>query len=201
MQSNPSRERIHEDRRFEDGRLHKDRQLHRLSEYTVRIPTWTGAHGTRTPFSAWTTSGSLRWYQAYNATKHDRHAGFKTLFTFENMLDAVCGCVAILSAQFRDHDYSPQSGALLQRDLSDGMSDAIGRYFQVGFPQSWPASGKIRFRLEYSLRKSPTLSKSIGTRSDVMPNHAFESTRIRPRCARLNANVIRHMVRALLEAT
>ena len=144
---------------------------HRLSEYTVRMPTWTGVHGTRTPFSAWTTSGSLRWYQAYNATKHDRHAEFKNA-TFENMLDAVCGCVAILSAQFRDHDYSPQSGALLQEGSSDGMSDAIGGYFRVGFPQSWPASERYDFDWVF-LRKTPTLSKSIGTRSDVMPNHAL----------------------------
>ena len=117
---------------------------HRLSEYKVKMPTWTGAHSTRTPFSAWATGGRLGWYQAYNATKHDRHAEFKSA-TFENMLDAVCGCLAILSAQFRDHDYSPQSGALLLAGSPDGMSDAIGGYFRVGFPQSWPASERYDF--------------------------------------------------------
>ncbi len=117
---------------------------HKLSEYSIRMPIWTGAHGTRKPFSGWATSGTLRWYQTYNATKHDRQAEFKNA-TFENMLDAVSGCLAVLSAQFRDHDFSPQSGALLLEGGSDGMSDAIGGYFRVGFPQSWPSSERYDF--------------------------------------------------------
>jgi hypothetical protein len=139
---------------FENGYRKKDdlrmsdyikiEESHRLSEYQIRIPTWTGGGSTRTPFSAWATNGSLKWYQAYNATKHDRHAEFKNA-TFGNMLDAVSGCVAILSAQFRDCDFSPQSGALLLEGSSDGLSDAIGGYFRVGFPQSWPASERYGF--------------------------------------------------------
>ena len=122
----------------------KIEKSHRLSEYKVRVPTWSGSRGTRIPFSAWAASGSLSWYQAYNATKHDRHAEFKSA-TFENMIDAVCGCLAILSAQFRDHDYSPQSGAILLGRSSDGMCDAIGAFFRVEFPRSWSSAERYHF--------------------------------------------------------
>ncbi len=122
----------------------KIEKSHRLSEYKVRVPIWNGSSGTRTPFSAWAENGSLSWYQAYNATKHDRHAEFKSA-TFENMIDAVCGHLAILSAQFRDHDYSPQSGAILWDGSSDGMSDAIGAFFRVEFPQSWSSAERYHF--------------------------------------------------------
>ena len=131
----------------------KIEQSHRLSEYRVRIPTWTGASATRSPFSTWASGGGLPWYQVYNATKHDRHAEFQNA-TFGSMLDAVCGCLAILSAQFRDNDFSPQSGALLLEGPSDGLDDAIGGFFRVGFPQSWPASERYSFDWQ-SLRNHP----------------------------------------------
>ena len=39
----------------------------------------------RVPFAAWGKGGALVWYQAYNATKHDRHAEFCRA-TFEHAL-------------------------------------------------------------------------------------------------------------------
>lgn len=122
----------------------KIEQSHRLSEYEIRIPAWSGDSGTRQPFAPWAKGSSLPWYQAYNATKHDRHAEFK-LATFGTMLDAVCGCLVVLSSQFRDHDFSGQSDILVAEGPSDGMSDAIGGFFRVRFPQSWPTNERYGF--------------------------------------------------------
>ena len=122
----------------------KIEQSHRLSEYGVRVPAWTGVGGTRRPFEQWSTGSPLPWYQAYNATKHDRHAEFKAA-TFEAMLDSVCGCLVILSSQFRDHDFSGQSDVLIAEGLSDGMSDSIGGFFRVRFPQSWSPNDRYDF--------------------------------------------------------
>lgn len=122
----------------------KIEQSHRLSEYEVRIPAWSGCMGARRPFELWKSDHRLNWYQAYNATKHDRHAEF-TKATFEAMLDAVCGCLVILSAQFRGHDFSGGSSFLALDGPSDGLSDAIGGFFRVKFPDSWSESERYEF--------------------------------------------------------
>ena len=122
----------------------KIEQSHRLSEYQVRVPAWTGSSGTRWPFALWATNSPLPWYQVYNTTKHDRHSEFKAA-TFEAMLDAVCGCLVVLSSQFLDQDFSGQSENLIAEGSSDGFEDAIGGLLRVGFPQSWPASDRYDF--------------------------------------------------------
>jgi len=122
----------------------KIEKSHLLSEYEVRIPAWSGSNGVRRPFEAWKNGPRLEWYQAYNATKHDRHAEFKKA-TYCAMLDAVCACLVLLSSQFRDHDFSGQSDFLALDGPSDGTSDAIGGLFRVRFPQSWPESERYEF--------------------------------------------------------
>jgi hypothetical protein len=118
---------------------------HKLSEYQVRVPTWSGSAGLRTPFLAWGTgSSNLVWYQTYNVTKHDRHTAFSQA-TLEHMLDAVCGCLIILTAQFQNQDFSGQPSLLSADDPHDGMDDAIGAYFRVKYPQNWPVSERYDF--------------------------------------------------------
>jgi hypothetical protein len=121
----------------------KIEKSHKLSDYQVRVPTWTGSSGTRQPFEPWARTQGLPWYQAYNTTKHNRHSEFKRA-TFENMLDAVCGCLAILSSQFLNEDFSKQASYLV---LSNGSSfkDAVGDFLRVRFPQSWPQSERYDF--------------------------------------------------------
>jgi hypothetical protein len=120
----------------------KIEQSHKLSGYRVRFPTWHGIRAERTPFAAWATSSSLPWYRAYNSTKHDRHDNFE-LATFEHMLDAVCGCLVILSSQFRDGNFSGFY-ALGGGGRSDGMELATGGYFFIGFPV-WPDNERYSF--------------------------------------------------------
>jgi hypothetical protein len=114
---------------------------HRLSSYQVQLPLWHGAGAVRTPFAAWATEQpSLAWYQAYNAVKHDRHQSFDQA-SFKNLLDAVCGLVAILGAQFHTQDFSPDNYIVVEGPLDV----AIGGYFHIKFPTDWPAADQYDF--------------------------------------------------------
>ena len=123
---------------------------HRLSSYEIRVPTWQGSKGVRTPFHGWNQGEPLPWYQAYNKSKHNRHENFK-LATFEALIDAFCGLNALLSAQFHDEDYFPGgktlelSGACYTYDGDDGMEPAIGGLLRVRFPADWLHEQRYEF--------------------------------------------------------
>lgn len=124
----------------------KIEKSHKLSGYRVRFPTWHGSSVERTPFAAWAIQpapNSLPWYQAYNRTKHNRHDNFASA-TFEHMLDAVCGCLVLLSAQFYTEDFSGDNYYTFG-GLGDGMEQAIGGYVRIKFPDNWPASERYSF--------------------------------------------------------
>jgi hypothetical protein len=117
---------------------------HQLSSYEVRLPLWHGTKTTRSPFLAWSTGRTPPWYDAYNQAKHDRHNKF-ALASFEALLDATCGLVALLSSQFYDYDFTPlvlHTGYGMPRD---GFVNAIGGYFHVKFPASWPSADRYSF--------------------------------------------------------
>lgn len=117
---------------------------HKLSSYQVKIPIWKGNGDIRTPFVAWKNNKPLIWYQAYNQTKHNRHEAF-SLATFENMLDAVCGLLVVLSSQFWTHDFSPSDMAISWDGPTDGTESAIGSYFRIMFPTDWPNAQRYDF--------------------------------------------------------
>jgi hypothetical protein len=119
------------------GDYKKIERTHLLSAYEVKIPNWSGTKATRLPFSAWASGGSLLWYQAYNTTKHDRHSQFEEA-TFEYLIDASCGLLVLLSAQFHTNDFSPRNTLLAVGGPDDGMESGIGEYFRVRFPNNWP---------------------------------------------------------------
>jgi hypothetical protein len=90
---------------------------------------------------AWAqVQGGLPWYQAYNATKHDRHDEFPQA-NFEHMIDAVCGLQVLLSAQFHCHDFAPGPGCL----LLEGPDMGIGGYLAITFPTDWPTDDRYEF--------------------------------------------------------
>ena len=101
---------------------------HRLSSYEVKIPTWTGDRWPRAPFEGWSTGHGLPWYQAYNAAKHDRQKAFQSA-TFDHLIDATCGLLVILSAQFETNDFSLGNSALILGDGGDGFEAGIGEFF------------------------------------------------------------------------
>ena len=123
------------------GDYKKINHTHRLSSYEVKIPYWNGSKNIRTPFSNWSTDNSLPWYEAYNASKHDRLAEFERA-TFDHLLDACCGVLIVLSAQFETNDFAPGNVLMALSGSSDGTNDGmesgIGDYFRVKFPNDWP---------------------------------------------------------------
>lgn len=127
-------------------------KTHLLSKYEVKVPNWNGNGAIRTPFDNWQSGGALPWYDAYNATKHDRHDEFQEA-TFEHLIDASCGLLVILSAQFRTNDFSP-GGSFLVDASRDGLETGIGGYFRVRFPEDWPEH--LRYDFDWQKLKHET---------------------------------------------
>jgi hypothetical protein len=122
---------------------------HRLSAYEARIPGWQGANEIRCPYAGWENGGSLKWYKAYNKSKHNRHEFFH-LATFDALVDAMCGLAVLLSAQFHNEDYSPVEKSLTigsgySYGTDDGMESAVGGYFRIKFPTDWPVEDRYDF--------------------------------------------------------
>jgi len=117
---------------------------HRLSSYQIKIPLWSGIKNLRSPFSGWKSGGSLPWYQAYNATKHDRRVEFE-MATFDSLIEAVCGLLVVLSSQFGTEDFSSGPTLLAIAGPGGGMDNAIGGYFQIRFPTDWPEIDRYDF--------------------------------------------------------
>ena len=121
--------------------------MYRLSQYEILLPVWKGAAATnvRKPFEQWATGIALPWWDAYNEAKHDRHEKFAKA-NLSNLMDAVCALVAILSAQFHTHDFSPGATLLAWGGGQPvGYETAIGGYFLVKFP-AWPAAEQYDFQ-------------------------------------------------------
>ncbi len=118
---------------------------HHLSGYKVHIPIWEGANSTFTPFKEWDIQQELSWYQAYNKSKHDRQSSFKEA-NLNNLLNAVSGLVALLSAQFRTQDFSPGSTVLsVSTDSYYTTEPALGGFFHIEFPSNWTDAEKYDF--------------------------------------------------------
>jgi hypothetical protein len=127
------------------GDYKKIEQTHLLSAYKVRVPHWNGTMFERTPFAAWKIGGTLPWYDAYNKSKHDRRSEFARA-TFEHLIDACCGLLVVLSAQFETNDFSPGPNlAVLCDVIKDGFTSGIGGFFRVQFPATWPTSLQYDF--------------------------------------------------------
>lgn len=117
---------------------------HRLSAYEIRMPFWRGAERKRCPFSAWQTSGTLPWYEAYNAAKHDRHNAFDKA-TLEHMTDAMSGLIILLSSQFFTCNYGACNWYHIGERIYDGMQPTTGHYFRIKYPHDWPVGERYDF--------------------------------------------------------
>lgn len=123
----------------------KIERTHRLSSYEVRYPHWTGSEGVRRPFAAWAQGKPLPWWNAYNQSKHDRHAGFPKA-TFACAVDACAAALVLLSSQFGTEDFSPTDPVLaLSLGPGDGTESGIGGYLRVRFPNDWPLQDRYDF--------------------------------------------------------
>jgi hypothetical protein len=122
----------------------KIEKTHLLSSYEVKVPNWSGSAAIRSPFSAWSTGGVLSWYDAYNITKHDRHDEFE-MASFQHLIDACCGLLVVLSAQFETNDFSPGNDVIVAEGHRDGMECGIGGYFRIRFPDNCPMGLRYEF--------------------------------------------------------
>lgn len=123
----------------------KINKSHKLSSYEVKFPNWKGEKYLRKPFENWKEDKSLPWWEAYNISKHDRKTEFERA-TFENLTEAICGLVIVLSAQFEDNEFSSEDFVLSLGGKSDGMKSTIGGYFRVKYPNDWADDEKYNFK-------------------------------------------------------
>lgn len=122
---------------------------HHLSSYEVMLPIWNGTPPIWKPFEPWRSSrglprldqndSSLRliWYDAYNASKHDRQDEFKKA-NFENLVMAVAGLLVLISSQFRDQDFTAGSQLRgLEGYDYHPMEASLGSLFRIKYPDDW----------------------------------------------------------------
>jgi hypothetical protein len=119
-------------------------RTHCLSMYKAKLPVWHGEAHVRTPFAAWNIEKSPPWYRAYNEAKHDRHEKFH-LANFDNLIEAACGLIVLLSAQFGTDDLSRSIFLGIEGPPDDGFEVAIGGYFLIQFPDNWPEADRYDF--------------------------------------------------------
>jgi hypothetical protein len=118
---------------------------HHLSSYEMMLPIWNGTPPILKPFDPWRSARglpnpgglSLPWYQAYNASKHDRHDEFRKA-NLENLVTAVAGLLVLVSSQFggQDFDAGPMGISLSGHDYHP-MEASIGYLFRIKYPDDW----------------------------------------------------------------
>lgn len=120
---------------------------HHLSSYKVMLPIWNPAPLVICPFEPWkalrgaatpANPPGILWYRAYNASKHNRHDQFQTA-NLESLVAAVAGLLVLLTAQFKDQDFSP-GATLLSVGGHQAMEPATGSFFRVEYPSDWAAN-------------------------------------------------------------
>ena len=74
----------------------------KLDEYAVSFPSYPWLQAVQ-PYKGWGSSGNptqdIKWYDSYNAVKHDREAEFEKA-TLRHAFEAISACVIMMVAQF-----------------------------------------------------------------------------------------------------
>ncbi len=119
---------------------------HFLSEYKISMPFWDGSESVRQPFKEWNGDdyAPLSWYAAYNKAKHDRASNLREA-SFHHLVNAFCGLVALLSAQFLDNDFMLRANSLTDEGPNDGFEGALGGYFRFKLPDNVPMAERYNF--------------------------------------------------------
>lgn len=122
----------------------KINQTHRLDEYKVVFPIWTGIKNKFQPFKEWQSGNSLSWYKDYNACKHNR-ANEMHKANLENLLKSFSALFVLLSSQFYTEAFSPGDIFLALTSVGYYKGDfGIGGYLMIEFP-TWPEDEKYNF--------------------------------------------------------
>lgn len=116
---------------------------HHLSSYEVKLPMWNGSPRTWKPFEPWhpyrgkTAPKNIRfleWYQAYNASKHNRQNEFRTA-NLGVLIEAVAALIVVISSQFESVSSGVQTGFLTM--VTGQWKPSIGQLFEVKYPNDW----------------------------------------------------------------
>jgi len=136
---------------------------HHLSSYKIKIPFWKPGKNIkrlhwedegliRIPFKNWenNTYVPLDWYQAYNKVKHNMIDNFNKA-TLNNLVDAFCGLVVLLAAQFyddtiiKDKDKFELTLMAFGDNGGEGINITDRINFLVYFPTDWSEEEKYDF--------------------------------------------------------
>lgn len=111
---------------------------HRLSSYEVILPIWNGQNGRFRPFRDWAEKDKqIKWYVAYNNSKHDRQEKFKEA-NLKSLVNAVAGLLVLISAQFRREDFAAgPTGLITTGDEYHEFESATGSLFRIKYPDNW----------------------------------------------------------------
>ena len=139
------------ERSFNMNAYRKVDVTHHLSDYKVTLPIWNGLKGVWTPFKPWKASRGLLkppgiilpWYDAYNASKHDRQGRFKEA-NFGHLVEAVAGLAVLLSSQFKK-DSAPVSLLLRVWQPEDWKDDEIYEFDWSGLHMRADAFAKFDY--------------------------------------------------------
>lgn len=149
----------------EDNWTIKDYRLinisHHLSSYKVRFPHWEGNNDVFRPFQPWGEEKKLYWYQAYNATKHNR-TKYREKANLFNLLSAFSALAVVLSAQFRDESYEPGLISFGGNGCDTYYGDveyAIGEYLIMEYPDDWSDEELYNFEWDQVKNESDKFRK------------------------------------------
>ena len=116
---------------------------HHLSSYEVELPIWNGPLRTWRPFEPWhefrgkaaPRSGvPLSWYQAYNASKHNRQQEFRES-NLGVLIEAIAALLVVVSSQFKSETFDAGADHL---ELESGPYEpSIGGLFRIRYPDDW----------------------------------------------------------------
>ena len=133
---------------------------HHLSSYEVMLPIWNGVPPIIKPFELWKPwrgqsqpEGkrlSPPWYQAYNASKHDRQDEFRKA-NFGTLVDAVAGLLVLISSQFA---FSAGSSAPGSWTTYYPIEASTGSLFRIRYPEDWADDELYDF--DWSVLKTQT---------------------------------------------
>jgi hypothetical protein len=122
---------------------HKIEQSSRLSGYEVTLPVWREGPKKIRPFSAWTTTHSLGWYQAYNEVKHDRFSHFEKA-KLANAIEAIASVLVILFSQFHVHAFDAYHRVEMYSEDNCKISH-VNCVFEIETPSGWSDADKYDF--------------------------------------------------------
>ncbi len=129
------------DRNLNVTDYHKINSIMKLDKYILETDLWYPAKRF-SPLSEWANSHTLKWYQAYNKSKHNRFSCFSEA-NLDNVFHGMCSLVVLLAAQFPSSiGLLDGSDIIMSTDEDD--NSIIIKNFVVTYP-NWDIDERCKF--------------------------------------------------------